>query len=432
MPDFRPAVLLAFLIAFLASASAAQDTRRDSKPAPRPTNLGGPLSVSGRVVDNGGRGIYAARVFLQVRESDGQWVDIIWDDGDAWSDPNGNFEVRRPLHGTESYRVSASKENHWLEAPVEFTPGKTGVELTLSPAGAIGGSFVLDKSVYPSNVTIEVRRELLPSETQEDLTIWHPKEDGTFRLSPLRRGKYSVRVTCDQGRDVLLDVDPVAVRDGETSQDPRLQKVDFTKRLRGVTLKILDEAGKKVDGARVVVLPSLKTSPISHDIFYSNTDHVFLLLRQVPIDVAVVAPGKARVKLKNVMSDQTVVMKPGIPVKLTLTGGGRVPEPPLYLQASLETEADMKEIDAEARRALGMDQGVDPISFSPNGTAELTAPAAGKYMIIVSVARKLQRVTTAAAVPKGTVSVTVNSATSVNVDIPPQSIERALAQVGVK
>src|SRR5213078_2055624 len=100
------------------------------------------------------------------------------------------------------YRVAASKENHWLEQPVEFTTGKTGVELNLSPAGAIGGSFVLDKSVYPSNVTIEVRRELLPSETVEDLSVWHPHEDGTFRISPLRRGKYSVRVTCDQGRDI--------------------------------------------------------------------------------------------------------------------------------------------------------------------------------------------------------------------------------------
>ena len=49
-----------------------------------------------------------------------------------------------------------------------------------------------------------------------------------------------------------------------------------------------------------------------------------------------------------------------------------IPEPPLYFQASLETEADMKEADAEARRALGMDQGVDPISFDANGVAELT------------------------------------------------------------
>lgn len=423
----RRPVLLAFAI--LASVSSAQDTR----PTPPRSNLSVPLSVSGRVLNNQAQAVYAAKVFLQVREQDGQWVDIIWDDGDAWSDYNGNFEIRRPLHKNESYRVAASKDNHWLDAPVEFTPGRTGVELNLSPAGAIGGSFVLDKSVYPSNVTIEVRRELLPSETQEDLTIWHPKEDGTFKLSPLRRGKYSVRVTCDQGRDVLLDVEPVAVRDGETSQDPRLQKVDFTRRLRGVTLKITDEAGKKVDGARVVVLPSLKTSPISHDIFYSNTDHVFLLLRQVPIDVAVVAPGRARVKLKNVMTDQTIVMKPGIPVKVTLTGGGRIPEPPLFLQASLETEAEMKEVDAEARRALGMDQGVDPISFDPRGQAELTAPAPGKYMIVVSVARKLQRVTTAAAVPKGTIAVSVGSgATNVNLDIPAQAIERALAQVGVK
>jgi hypothetical protein len=414
----------------LAAVAAAQDTKSSSRPTPSGT---GPLAVSGRVLDNSAQPIYAAKVYLQVKESDGQWVDIIWDDGDAWSDYRGVFEIRRKLQSHEHYRVAASKDNHWLEEAIEFTPGKTGVDLTLSPAGAIAGSFLLDPSVYASNVTIELRRELLPTETTEELTIWHPKEDGTFKLSPIKRGKYEIRVTCDSGRDILLDVQPISVRDGETSMDPRLQKVDFRKRLKGVTLTIHDEAGKKVDGARVVVLPSLKTSPISHDIFYSNTDHVFLLLRQVPIDVAVVAPGRARVKLKDLASDKTVVMKTGIPVKVRLTGGARVPEAPLYLQASLEPEADMKEMDAEARRALGMDQGVDPISFDQSGVAQLTAPAPGKYVVMVSVARKLQRMTTAAAVPKGLVPVTVGgSAMEMTVDIPAASVERALAQVGVK
>jgi hypothetical protein len=430
---FLPGLLVVLVLSGLLTAQASRPT---SKPTPPPTpapQTGGPLAVSGKVLDNSMHGIYAAKITLQVRESDGTWVDIIWDDGDTYSDTNGNFEVRRPLQSHELYRVLAQKDGHWLEAPVEFTPGKTGVELNLSPAGALAGSFILDKSVYPSNVTIEVRRALLPSETVEDLTIWHPHEDGTFRLSPLRRGLYSVRVTCDSGRDILLNVDPVAVRDGETSADPRLQKVDFTKLLKGVSLKIVDENGKKVEGAKVVVLPSLKTSPISHDIFYSNTDHVFLLLRHMPIDVAVVAPGRARVRLKDVLADQTVVMRPGIPVKVTLSGGGKIPEAPLYLQASLETESDMKESDAEARRALGMDQGVDPISFDQTGVAQLTAPAPGKYFVIVSVARKLNRVTTAAAVPKGTMPVSVGaSATSVFVDIPALNIERALNQVGVK
>jgi hypothetical protein len=421
-------ILVASML-FVTAAAAGQDTRPPTRTAPS----SGPLAVSGRVLDNSMQPIYAAKVYLQVKENDGQWVDIIWDDGDAFSDYRGQFEIRRKLQSHETYRVAASKDNHWLEEAVEFTPGKTGVDLTLSPAGAIGGSFILDKSVYASNVTIEVRREPLPSETQEELTIWHPREDGTFRLSPLKRGKYDVRVTCDSGRDILLEVNPVSVRDGETSQDPRLQKVDFTKRLRGVTLIIHDEAGKKVEGARVVVLPSLKTSPISHDIFYSTSDRVFLLLRQVPIDVAVVAPGRSRVKLKDIASDQTVVMKSGIPVKVKLTGGARVPDAPLFLQASLEPEADMKEMDAEARRALGMDQGVDPISFDQNGVAQLTAPAPGRYVIVVSVARKLQRMTTAAAVPKGLVPVTVGSAAmETMVDIPAANVERALNQVGVK
>jgi hypothetical protein len=240
-------------------------------------------------------------------------------------------------------------------------------------------------------------------------------------------------VTVDQGREILLDVEPVPVRDGETTEDRRLQKVDFRLKLKGIALVIVDEKDKKVEGARVVVLPSLKVSPISHDIFYSQSERVFMLVRQVPIDVAVVAPGYARVKLKDLASDQKVVMKKGIPVRLKMTGGASIPEAPLYLQASLEPEAEMKEQDAEARRALGMEQGVDPISFDKNGIAELTAPSPGRYVLVITVARKIQRVTTAAAVPHKSAIVNVGSgATDVSVEVTPLALERALNGVGVK
>jgi hypothetical protein len=410
----------------------AQDTSPTTRRA-APGARGGSLAVAGRVLDSQSRPIYAARVYIEQKAADGQWDQVIFDDGDTITDYSGNFEIRRPLRSNETYRVGAAKELHWLEEAVEFTIGQNNVNLQLSPAGAIAGSFILDPSVYAKNVTIEVRRELLPSETVEDLTVWHPNVDGTFKLSPLRRGKYGVRVTVDQGRETLLDVEPVSVRDGETSEDRRLQKVDFRMKLRGISLKILDERGKRVEGARVVVLPSLKVSPISHDIFYSQSETVFLLVRQVPIDVAVVAPGRARVKLKDLQSDQTVVMKPGIPVKVTLAGGGRIPEPPIFLQASLELEADMKAQDAEARRALGMEQGVDPISFDANGVANLTAPAPGKYIVMLSIVRRVQRVVTAAAVPNSAAPVSVgSSAMEITVNVSPVAIERALNQVGVK
>jgi hypothetical protein len=406
---------------------------QESGPVKRAPAGSGPVTVAGRVVDSQSRPISAAKIVIEVRAPDGQWDQLIWDDGDTYTDFRGAFEIRRPLRANESHRVTASKDDHWLEEPIEFTPGKTGVEIILSPAGAIKGSFLLDPSVYARNVTIEVRRELLPHETQEDLTIWHPREDGTFKLSPLRRGKYGLRVTVDQGREILLDVEPVSVRDGETNEDRRLQGVDFRMKLRGIGLTIVDEKGKKVEGARVVVLPSLKVSPISHDIFYSTSERVFMLVRQVPIDVAVVAPGYARVKLKNLAADQTVVMKKGIPVKVTLTGGARIPEAPIFLQASLELEADMKDQDAEARRALGMEQGVDPISFDANGVANLTAPGPGRYVVLLSIVRKVQRVNTAAAVPHATTVLNVGtSATDVTINVPPHAVERALGQVGVK
>lgn len=431
MAPMSPSISIRVALVLLAAAVTVG--AQDSGPASKPKARGGAISVSGRVTDSQSRPIFAARIVIEVRAADGQWDPIIWDDGDTWTDYGGNFEVRRPLRTSDTHRVTASKQDHWLEDGVEFSLGKTGVELILSPAGAIVGSFLLDPSVYSKNVTIEVRRELRPDETQEDLTRWHPKEDGTFRLSPLRRGKYSVRVTVDQGREILLDVEPVSVRDGEPSEDRRLQKVDFRNRLKGITLKIVDEKGARVEGTRVVVLPSLKVSPISHDIFYSQSDTVFMLVRQVPIDVAVVAPGKARVKLKDLAGDQTVVMKPGIPVKVTISGGARVPEAPVYLQASLELESEMKDSDVEARRALGMEQGVDPVSFDAQGVAQLTVAAPGRYVMLMSIARKVNRVTTAAAVAHKTPVVTVGAtASAVTVDITPVALDRALSSVGIK
>jgi hypothetical protein len=416
-------------VAALVAALPAQETGPPSRPGAR----GGALTVGGRVTDSQSRPIFAARVYLEVRAPDGQWDSIIWDDGDTYSDYRGNFEIRRPLRTTDSYRVGAAKDGCWLEEPVEFTPGKADVTIILSPAGSIAGSFILDPSVYAKNVTIEVRRELRPDETQEDLSMWHPKEDGTFKLSPLRRGKYGVRVTVDQGRETLLDVEPVSVRDGEVNEDRRLQKIDLRSRLKGITLKIVDEKGARVEGTRVVVLPSLTVSPISHDIFYSQSDTVFMLVRQVPIDVAVVAPGKARVKLKDLAGNQTVVLRPGIPIRVTASGGIRMPEPPVYLQASLELESDMKDSDVEARRALGMEQGVDPVSFDSNGNATLWAPAPGRYVILVSIARKVQRVTAAASVSHASPVVVVGSgAGNATVNLTPVAVERALNQVGVK
>jgi hypothetical protein len=417
-------------VVLLLAQAAAQESGPASKRAPP---RGGPLAVSGRVTDSQSRPIFAAKVYLEVKAADGQWDAIIWDDGDAFTDYHGNFEIRRPLNASEDYRVGASKDLHWLEEPVEFRTGKTDVQIILSPAGGIAGSFVLDSSVYAANITIEVRRELLHHETQEDLTTWHPREDGTFKLSPLRRGKYGVRVTVDSGREILLDVEPVSVRDGEMNEDRRLQKVDFRMRLKGINLTIVDEKDQRVEGARVIVLPSLKTSPVSHDIFYSQSTRVFMLVRQVPIDVAVVAPGFARVTFKDLASDQKVVMKPGIPVRVRLTGGARIPEAPVYLQASLELESDMKHQDAEARRALGMEQGVDPISFDQTGLAQVWAPAPGRYGVILSVARKVSRVTTAAAVPHKAPVVNVGaSGAEVTIDVTPLAVERAMNQVGVR
>jgi hypothetical protein len=203
--------------------------------------------------------------------------------------------------------------------------------------------------------------------------------------------------------------------------------------LKGINLTIVDEKDQRVEGARVIVLPSLKTSPVSHDIFYSQSTRVFMLVRQVPIDVAVVAPGFARVTFKDLASDQKVVMKPGIPVRVRLTGGARIPEAPVYLQASLELESDMKHQDAEARRALGMEQGVDPIAFDQTGLAQVWAPAPGRYGVILSVARKVSRVTTAAAVPHKAPVVNVGaSGAEVTIDVTPLAVERAMNQVGVR
>ena len=163
--------------------------------------------------------IYAAKVYLQVKEADGQWVDIIWDDGDAWSDYSGNFEIRR--HPAVARELPGRRvEGQPLARGGRRVRARQDRRRADAVARGRDQRLVRPRSERVPGATSRSRcaASSCRSETQEELTIWHPKEDGTFRLSPLKRGKYSVRVTCDSGRDILLDVEPVAVRDGETSR----------------------------------------------------------------------------------------------------------------------------------------------------------------------------------------------------------------------
>ena len=157
------------------------------------------------------------KVYLQVKESDGQWVDIIWDDGDAGATTAATSRSAASCSRTSTTGSPPRRTTTGSRRPIEFTPGKTGVDLTLSPGRRDR------RLVHPRPERVREQRHdrgapRAPARRrrQEDLTIWHPKEDGTFRLSPLKRGKYEVRVTCDQGRDIMLEVRPVSVRDGET------------------------------------------------------------------------------------------------------------------------------------------------------------------------------------------------------------------------
>ena len=324
-----------------------------------------PALVSGVLLDEAGAPMPGR--LLHVEE----WVpladlghgDGFWQTEPAWSartDADGAFVVRgrAPLDRVRlSFRAPGYRP---LRQP--FAPGDRGLVLRAERGAELLGRLLLPEGVDPARLVLQLRR--LPN--GPPFGPDRVADDGGFAWTALPTGEFSFRVVLGQTDDApLAEVGPLAVQQGATTRDPRLDPVDLRDRIRLLRFRVSDPEGQPVAAAQVV-----EPGPGAARSFAAVRDgHGALLTARWPLDLEVRAEGYRPVRLSGVDGDREVVLRPGIRVTL------RLDEPPVLdpgqrIGISLVPVAG-DGIAGEVRGALGAD-----------GRVELVLPAAGDYLVL--------------------------------------------------
>ncbi len=385
------------LIAFVLFAGVTV-VAQESKPATDPN-----LFVAGTVYDGQGNGVNRAKIIVKVKAQGGG--DNAWDELDFHQEIYSDFIGRFAIHArmpSDEYAIVAQKEDYTSDDLVPFKAGAANVRVTVYAAGALGGNVLVDPSVFPSSITVEVRPDVptnkLPTDDRDEVTIGHPGSDGKFKITPLKAGKYEVTIYVGD-REVLAHAVPVSVRTGETCVDVRLKDLDLRAKLRNVRVTVTDTKGEPIKTAKCIVLPPFGTHTTSNEVFTASNGVISVMLKAPGCTLMVAAAGYAPMKFKDPKADLTLKLKPGIGVRLKLGNGVRVPGEPKRVTAALLTDQEMKDPETEARRALGIQTSPDPATFDENGETTVWVADPGRYTILITAGIKKEKVISAVTVP---------------------------------
>jgi len=222
--------------------------------------------VSGVVVDKSGDPV--ADAVLDVRKrglrdesrSDEGTVSWRWSPTpaeDLRSGPDGRFVVdpwtsmtdqdRESVHG-----IRARHPRYVASERISFTPGETEVRIVLEDAGRVEVRVLLPAGCEQGEIRgrlweqtdVDLNWRRLRGERVRFMSSAVRVRDGMLRFDSVKPGRYSLRLPGVAIKDVM-------VRPGELTSDPRLDPIDCRDALQVVTIVVVDEADRFVEGADV-------------------------------------------------------------------------------------------------------------------------------------------------------------------------------------
>ncbi len=300
-----------------------------------------PLLAAGRVVQGGGAPVAGAQVRLQVsvREDEGDervwyWNDV---DLDIESDPGGDFSARGWVSGD---RLLVSAQHGGLRCePVEAALGVSGLELVISGTGAVAGSLLLDEGVPREELHLVLRPEELSEEEAWTFVAQNrtrPEEDGSFRIEGQLPGRYDFSVELENDLR-LVEIPDVVVSPGDEARDSRLQEIDLRSKLHVVRLTLVPPTAQGDLRGQVSYVPAGEAGAGGRQrSFFRNP--VVLVTPHERIDATLSVQGYRSERLEGLGGEREVRLRPALQVILALPGGVVLPEPPVFLKATLGLE----------------------------------------------------------------------------------------------
>jgi hypothetical protein len=253
----------------------------------------------------------------------------------SWfADPEGRFAIYE-LAPAPRLRMRAEVDDlksDW----VEFEPGAADLELVLPVPGAIAGSVRLGDPLPERALFVWIKDEA------EKLVANRPvASSGEYEIRDLRPGVYEVIID----RSVLLDghslatAEGVVVRPGETTRDPRLAGIDLSERCRVLSLDIRVPSNAEPARGQIRWRPSGDALAAAEGLSFGPDWKPILVVQSFPVDVAVLAQGCRVQRLERVdSSPQTIELAPDLHIRLRLPSDVRLPDPPMFVTAVLETQ----------------------------------------------------------------------------------------------
>jgi len=275
--------------------------------------------VAGRVVDAQGAPVAGGQVNVQASFDRGpgqapSWYTRFW--GSIGQD--GRFAVHEEPPGG-ALRLLVDNDAYAPSEPVLFAPGARDVRVVLARGGALAGAVLFPEGLGPD--AFRIVAALGPDGEREAA----PGTDGAFQLAGLPPGTCALSFQLAQGQLELLNVADIVVRDGETTRDPRLERVDLRSAVHRLSVRVHLPDGGPANAGWVRALEAGQDR-WQTAAFVLEGGVAQLLVHAWPADLVVNVPGFRVVRLEDVQSDQELTLEGGFEVRCELPAD--VPLPP--------------------------------------------------------------------------------------------------------
>lgn len=335
-----------------------------------------PGLLRGRVVDERGQPVPGAAIEV----TDAPRVGATWM---HWSDEQGRFELLGPLLRDRDGAVVAVVATASLGQGVDAVrsepcePVAAGSEVTLvlraSPRGFVELTL-RDPGALPTHA---LQFEFVEAggrvrELGFGRVAWGGERNGTCRLGPLRPGRGALRIRLRPGV-LLRTVADLEIVDAAVCRDPRLSALDLSDVVSVRRMRIVDEAGVPMSGARV----EYRGASDRWSIGPSDGGGMLDIVKGPPkaLRIVVTAPGCQPVEVIDVVDGADIRMRPLPNLCVTVKG----------LPADVD-RADLAVFLRSVVRENLADSSQAPLVAGD--VANVPLPAPGRYHVRLTVRQK--------------------------------------------